>query len=203
MDLARGRFAGVIIEGTSRREEIDVVRIIRSPRGHRAPPVAPRRPDGGAYRFELIYDGANLRAYADKLEDLMEALIPGYGDLDGPARVVERLMLAVGAQVRLQAALCAELDMDACSPEEQDVLLGSREHPPAVQRWEAEVPLVLVESYYEPLGGLPRPESLPRGGGEPESNLIWIDPTSELSMLTSLSKAGLVNLASTDWGAIH
>jgi hypothetical protein len=170
--------------------------ITRSPRGD-VPSTPPRRPDGTAYRFELIYDGAKHRAYADDLVELMGALIPGYESLDGPSRAVERLVAAVRAQVRLQAWLCAEGDLEACSAEEREILLGSRHQPPAVERWEALIPLVLVENYYEPQGGLPRPEGVPQWGGGPDSNLIWIDASSEMALFLSLHLAGDLRLASS------
>ena len=124
--------------------------VMRNPRGTGViePPV---RPDGTLYRFEMIYDGAKYRAYADSATELCEALIPGYEHLEDPAeQATARIEFAVAQQVALQAAILAESHRSACTDDERDVLLSPRHVPPQLEIWEADVPLVLVDLYYEP-----------------------------------------------------
>ena len=156
-------------------------------------PDIPRRPEGGLYRFEMIFDSGRYRAYADTVTELCEQLIDRYAALDDDvAQAAARIQHAVRVQVQLQAALVAEADLSRCSPEEQELLLGSRHVPPVLEVWEAHVPLVLVDTYYEPLGQLPRPQGRPRSGGLAGSNLIWLRPGDEADLLTSLADAGVV-----------
>jgi hypothetical protein len=166
--------------------------VTRNPREGAAPDV-PHRLDGGLYRFEMIFDGGHYRAYADTATELCEALIPGYADVDGDvSQAAARIQCAVRAQVLLQAAAVAEGDLSSCSLEERELLLGPRHVPPAIEVWEAEVPLVLVDTYYHPLGRLPQPRGRARGGGAEGSNLIWLRPGDEAELLTSLADAGVV-----------
>lgn len=171
--------------------------VTRNPRDGVVPEV-PQRPEGGLYRFEMIFDGGRYRAYADTVTELCEQLIHGYAGLeDDVSQAAARIQHAVRAQVQLQAALVAEADLSSCSPEEQELLLGARHVPPALEVWEADVPLVLVDTYYEPLGGLPRPRGCPRAGPE-DSNLIWLCPADEAELLASLADAGVLVVSELD-----
>lgn len=162
-------------------------------------PEVPRRSDGTLYRFELIFDAGRYRAYADTLTELCEQLIAGYDGLEGDvAQAAARIAYAVRAQVHLQAAMVAEAGLASCTGEERELLLGPRHVPPAPSRWEAEVPLVLVDTYYQPLGEIPRPHSHPRSGGVPGSNLVWLCPADEASLVGSLAAAGVVVVSELD-----
>ena len=172
--------------------------LTRNPREGVAPDV-PHRPDGGLYRFEMIFDGGRYRAYADSVTELCEQLIPGYAELeDDVSQAAARIQHAVRAQVLLQAAIVVDADLAGCSGEEQEVLLGPRHVPPTLEVWEADVPLVLVDTYYEPVGRLPQPEGRPRGGGPEGSNLIWLRPGDEAELLASLADAGVVVVSELD-----
>jgi hypothetical protein len=168
--------------------------VIRNPSG--PVPPAPRKADGAVYRFEMLFDGLGYRAYADTATELCEELIAGYTAIDDEvAQAAARIQYAVGTQVRLQAELVDDEDaMTSTTPQEREILLGARHVPPALEVWEADVPLVLVDTYYQPLGRLPRPAGRPRGGGPPESNLVWLRPADEAELLTSLSEAGVIIL---------
>jgi hypothetical protein len=155
----------------------------------------PLRADGSFYRFELIHDGGRLRTYADNFAELCGALIEGYPVGDELEATAARIRFAVSSQVALQAMIDAEEDLSSCTPEEQALLVGSRHIPPHIEAWEADVPLVLVDTYYQPLGELPRPVGRPRGGGKPDANLIWLSPASEGSLVGSLAEAGLIGLS--------
>ncbi|MGH9250608.1 MAG: hypothetical protein ACRD0W_13950 [Acidimicrobiales bacterium] len=141
--------------------------VIRNPRGPESP-RAPTRPDGGLYRFEMIFGGWGHRAYADTEAELCGALIPGYGELlDDTARMKARIIHAVTEQVQLQASINVASDPEASTEADREVLLGPRHVQPPVARWDCDVPLVLVDIYYEPLGRLPRPPASRGGTGRP------------------------------------
>jgi hypothetical protein len=138
-------------------------------------------------------------------------------ELEGE-RYFYRLRYAVGVQVQLQSFILSEVEEgDDVTDEEWAVLEAPRDVPPQIEVWECPVPLVLVESYYEPDGDLPRPKGLPRtptpqetrtGNGATgssdegndldladDSNLIWLNPLTELDLLESLHRCGYVTLA--------
>lgn len=167
------------------------------------PRPAPTKPDGTGYRYEMIFDAGRTRGYADGAEELCGLLIPGYEhiDVDDPRSAAEaRIGYALRCQVRLQALLAAETDLGDCTSAEQQILMAGRHTPPTVEVWEAPVPLVLVTTFYVPVGDLSRPVGRPRGDGTDDSNLIWLDPTDELSLVTSLHTAGLLSLHVADHG---
>jgi hypothetical protein len=152
-------------------------------------PYPPRRPDGHPFTFELIYADGRWRAYAETTSELLAFLIPGYDQLEGPAeRLQARIRYAVDVQVALQARLAAHGDLRGCAPDQQALLLGSRDQPPVIERWSAPVPLLLITSFYQPAGPHVRPVE---DGGE----VWWLDPDDEWSLLESLAAAGWVGLA--------
>lgn len=167
--------------------------VVRNPPGDTPTAPAPRRPDGGLYRFEMIFDGLARRAYADSATELCHELIAGYTDLDNETdQAAARIRYAVDTQVRLQAELVTNTQLADCTPNERDLLLGARHLPPQLDIWEADLPLVLVDTYYQPTGPLPRPTGRPRNGGTPDSNLIWLRPGDESELLASLAEAGVI-----------
>ena len=72
------------------------------------------------------------------------------------------------------------------------MLLGTRHVRPAPDVWRADVPLVLVDVYYEPFGDVARPTGRPRNGGEDDSNVLWLSALDELSILSSMAEAGVI-----------
>jgi len=164
-------------------------------------PSVPRRADGGLYRYEMVFEGFAARAYADSVTELCEHLIPGYDELnEDVAQVAARIQHAVRVQVHLQAEILIRHGVGGCTPAEAALLLGSRHEPPVVELWQPGVPLVLVDVYYEPLGPLPRPKGVPRGGGPEGSNLIWLRPGDEAGLVDSLAEAGCIVVSVTGEG---
>ena len=171
--------------------------VANAPEG--ADQAVPRRADGSLYRFEMIFGGFAARVYADSITELCEHLIAGYAELDEDvAQAAARIQCAVRAQVHLQADIAAHYGTEGCTRAERELLLGSRHEPPTVGEWQPEVPLVLVDVYYEPLGPLPQPTGRPRGGGAEGSNLIWLRPGDEAELLESLAEAGLIVVSVAD-----
>jgi len=171
--------------------------IVSNPRGDR-PVEVPHHDDGSAFRFEMICDEAARRVYADTWTELVEALITGYADVSSAEEADEtRLLYAVRVQVELQAAINAGAVEYKFSDEESNVLLGDRHDQPRIGMWTSEIPLVLVTSYYEPFGELDRPVGRPPVG-DADSNLIWLDPTDEQTLIETVAGAGIVELAESN-----
>ena len=168
------------------------------------PPEPPLAADDHPFRYELTYDGDHLRAYAATITELCATLIEGYD----PAEISERLQAegvpseqledlvtgeldelrivhAVTIQVRLQADLNALANLDDLAHDQLAVLRGGRVIQPAIDSWEAPVPLVLSTHDYQPYGDLPKPDG----------NIIWLDPRDEATFIESLDAAGVVRLA--------
>lgn len=155
-----------------------------------APPRPPVGPGGRPYLFELVHAG--WRGYADTYDELVGLLIDGYdGLVTERARLAARLRYAADVQVPAQAAITATAgpqEFESLPPAEREALTGPRDQPPAVARWTAPVPLVLVTSFYQPDGEVPRPE--PAGG-----EVIWLDPSTDETLLVTLHEAGWIALA--------
>ncbi|MEV0144732.1 MULTISPECIES: hypothetical protein [unclassified Nonomuraea] len=163
--------------------------VIRNSSSADRPPAVPVKVDGSLYRYEMIFAGGGSRAYADEPGELVGALSPGYDALGTPdERDQARVRMALDAQVRLQAQLAATDRLEECTAEDRAVLLGGRHVPPAPEEWTAPVPLVLITTFYEPAGSLPRP----RG---PEELQVWLDPADDWTLLTSLHAAGVIDVA--------
>lgn len=156
-------------------------------------PVPPAPPDGKPYRYGMTRGG--WHGYADTAEELAALLITGYELLAGDSmRLRARIGYGAGVRIPIQARVTANRDLGACTAEQRAIVLGTRDTPPPVTEWLAPVPLVLVSSFYAPGGLLQRP--VPAPGCE----IIWIDPQTCQSLLTSLHAAGWISLASCDHG---
>ncbi len=151
----------------------------------------PTRADGRYYAYELIFGGGESRAYADTFEELAAALIENYADT-APAPLNQRIRYAFDAQVRIQAAINAQLLDDpsiAVPPEDAEILSRPRGQRIDLTTWSSTIPLVLLATDYAPVGPHPRPD------GE---TIIWIDPVNAESLIRSLADAGYVVLAELD-----
>ena len=169
--------------------------ITDNPRADR-PVEVPLHTDGTGYRYEMIYDGSASRVYADTLPELISALIPDYDAITtGEKADLARVLFAVRTQVELQAYLVANAQVELVD-DDRTQLLATRDTPPAVTNWTHEIPLVLVTSYYKPVGTLPRPVGTrDPETGQPDANLVWLDPMDELAFIESLAAAGVVIVA--------
>lgn len=170
------------------------------------PPLeSPRNPAGEPFHYCMLYNSATLVAWADSATELCDLLIEGYLEIpeeDLEEQAAQRALYAVGAQVRLQAAILAAADPARATEAERAVLSGSRDVPPEVEVWESPIPLVLVDAFYAPFTDRRRPLSRPRGDGAPGSNLIWLEFADELSFLMSLSAAGEIQMATADYAGM-
>lgn len=150
--------------------------------------VSPKDTDH-RWRFEMIYGGGVWKGHADTPEQLVEALIPGYASITQPAvRAQARLELARVAQAHWQAELIDRFSPENCTPEQRDTLLAVPMTAPQIQTWNAPLPLVLITTDYAPI----RPEAAPTG------NVLWIDPSGDWELLTTLADLGVITLRAED-----
>ncbi|MHB8245517.1 MAG: hypothetical protein ACYDGN_09215 [Acidimicrobiales bacterium] len=157
------------------------------------PPAPPAREDGELYRFEMIYRHLELRAYADEARELLALLIPGYPELEPAARRT-REQHALAVQLQFQPVLTLqhpELLTDLTAAE-WEVLNSDRSTQPAIERWDAQVPLLLIATGYEPYTSTPKPVDGKAGG---KQMILWLRPVEEESYLISLGESGWLFLA--------
>ena len=173
---------------------------------HPTPP--PRRTqDGQLYKYELIHDADHRRSYANTLTELCTALIQEY-DTDAITAQLDdqhlktaecashinteldrlRILYTIKVQIWLQALINSQTNLDQLTPHQQNVLRGQRITQPAINHWNAPVPLVLSAHEYQPHGPLTKPDG----------NIIWINPRDDRTFLTTLNQAGWIHLNKTN-----
>lgn len=151
---------------------------------------SPTRDDGTLHRYELVYAGHTRRVYADTESTLVDVLIPGYAAMTEQQQWEARLSYMIRAQVIAQAGLNAVDAFATLTHDQQTILQGPRHEPPVAATWSCPVPLVLVASFYAPAGDNPRPVS--DAGMEP--NVIWVNPSDDVTFLNSLHDIGVISL---------
>ena len=152
--------------------------------------AAPVKADGSSYAYEFLFAGLTRRAYADTPAELVGCLITGYEGQSLDEQWKSRLLLASAMQVSEQAYLNTAEGLTRCTSEQRTILQGTRHEPVVVPDWDCPVPLVLIRSHYLPAGSILPPAV--RDGMQP--NVLWIDPSDDLSLLSSLHDLGLVSL---------
>lgn len=158
------------------------------------PVDVPVKDDGSPYRFEMLFNGLVDRAYADTAEDLLACMIPRYTTMNPGERLAARLQHATRTQVTVQADInWNHRNLVGCTPEEQVVLSSSRATPPEVREWSSEVPIVLIDVYYQPIGTLPHPISAVADVKDPP-NIFWLRVEDEYEYLVSLGTVGFIDL---------
>lgn len=182
--------------------------------GSGAPP--PERPDGGSWPYVAIaLSGATY--YADSVTEIIEATLPGYADLKfvddagnvelldegNDVALVMRYDDLIGYATGLQEHIVTtaiengDFDPTAVSEDVLTELFAERIVPfegvpftddindeRVTLEWELDVPLVLMTSDYVPFTERPAPTG----------NIIWLDPTTELTYLRSLDRLGVLKL---------
>lgn len=174
---------GVKMKNFSSAEDISTLRI-------------PTRPDGSFYRYEMIADGGWSRYYDDSPSALIDCLLPGYAALESDDdRLTARIRHAVDLQVRLQARLNVFFAEHERTDAEHAILTAPRTFPPAVETWNSDIPLVLVDAFYAPHAASPLPDA-PQPRDESDApTLWWLRPAAgEIEYLRSLHAASLIDL---------
>lgn len=147
------------------------------------------------YKFEMLFNGLADRGYADDPVELLEMLIPGYSKGSVGEKMAMRLHHAVRVQTVQQANINYFYNVsDVCDPEEQVVLFGSRSVPVDVPTWNSEVPLILVDVFYEPHGRIKPPVSGIADVQDPP-NMLWLRTADEYEYLVSLHRCDYIVLS--------
>lgn len=157
----------------------------------------PLRADGRGYRYEMIFDRARSRAYADTTSELLAVLIGGYESLDTDERLTSRIRYASDLLAPAQAAVLARADQRTLAPEDLAVLTQPRFQPVVVDAWGCPVPLVLLDVHYAPYTNIPAPVSSLEDVTNPV-NIHWVRPADEFELLASLDRLGLISLAESN-----
>lgn len=147
------------------------------------------------YAMLTLPDGEEI--VGSTLSDIVDRLIPGYGDLpEGPESYERRLLMravtlanvAEKAQAIAVAALTAEVP-DAVEQLSEDALtaLFHDRHSQvlAIEHWDSDIPLFLPAGGYTPYTDLPRP------AGE---TVVILDPWDERTFITGILAAGFGEL---------
>lgn len=160
-------------------------------------PVTPPTLEGqevGGYQFCMYFNGDQEVAFANTWDELLNVLINGYSDMSEDDKIFHRIRLAQSACAMVQASILVDVTEGEVSAEEYAILTAPRGLPqPEANWWTSEVPLVAVETSYEPFTTVPRPASgLSAAADAP--NLWWIRPSDEEEFLISLNEIGFIRL---------
>lgn len=147
------------------------------------------RPDGHRYPLEMVFDGGKLSAFEDDAAGLLRHLIHDYDPSDEKQAGLSRARHALEVQVAMQPLLTFgdPQAFAALTEDEWRILDGSRDTQPKIERWDAGVPLILVDLWYAPYTGTVKPV------GE---RILWLRPLAEDSYLRSLHEVGYISLSS-------
>lgn len=151
------------------------------------------REDGTPWPFALAKGERSV--FADNAGEIIAHIIPGYDDLPaGPEGDDQALILrwetAATTATDIQALICADRGQEGLfdpANESEDTLTALFQDKMIavedVEAWDHEqVPLVLVATDYDPFT-----DRVP-----PTGNILWIDPSDEVTFLDSLSNLGVI-----------
>jgi len=159
--------------------------------------MLPARPDGSPWPLLLVH-GDRVTG-ADTAGQLLAELIPGYDRLPDDdtghdealwARYESAVATATELQETLLAAAAENGDFDAATADEAvlTALLTDKTTPHAEPAWRQRVPLVLIDTDYQPFTPRPRPDG----------RVIYLRPAQEHDYLASLAEAGLIQFLRAD-----
>lgn len=159
------------------------------------PVKVPVKSDGSLYRYEVINFGATQRGYFDEPDEIAAWLIPGLAQADDTATQMKRLLEhAFFVQTHLQAHIAAgspEL-YAALTEEEKNILDAPRNPDFSISKWEADLPIILVDVCYKPYS-----TALPPAFNETiKNNILWLKPASGINeYLITLDEIGFITLS--------
>lgn len=171
--------------------------ITRAPRKPGCQLIAPLREDGGRFQWGIRLPGYSRIGWADSIPELVSILVgsPDYLDLSAKEQAYRRIMRAVKLQCVTQArinllAQTVRDDWDLACEWERQVLNGPRYIQPSGFEsaalfdgrdvWTCPIPLILVRTGYAPFSDVEPVEGT-------DDNVWWVDPSTDTSMLDSLS----------------
>lgn len=164
--------------------------------------VSPRHEEDGTEFLYCVYlpNGTDV-VFTDSYAELLEVLIPNYVHMNEDEQIIHRDALgrSVAIQIQNQILLDPEyqdlINKGIVSPEELRTLHMSRDAAiPQADWWKCHVPLVVVETNYEPFTEVPRPASALSDGSALSPNLFWIRPVEEEDFVISLYDVGFLTI---------
>lgn len=159
------------------------------------PLIPPLHEDGTSFNYCMYTDGNMNVAFADDVEDLLNVLIPGYLAMSEADKDFSRIRLAQTVAAQVQAEIIFDVDPSLVSEEEWKALTAPRGvSQPRADWWTCEIPLVVVETGYEPYTNVPRPASAVADGRIDAENLWFLRPADEEDFLFSLHEVGYIRL---------
>lgn len=158
------------------------------------PILPPTHENGSSYAYCMYFNGDAEVVFADTQDELLETLIPGYGAMSEDDKDVARILLASAAAAQVQAEILMDVDPDSVTPEEWATLVARRDvSQPRADWWSSVVPLVVVETGYQPYTDVPRPASSLSSTQDAE-NLWFVRPVEEEDFLVSLHEIGYIRM---------
>lgn len=164
------------------------------PRNHHGDQVAPLDSNGQPYRYAWHDQAAGELVYASTADDLLDEWIPGYLEATPVEQSRARAEHAVTARTHIVATIAAGLAPAELSNEQEGVLLVDLQDMPDVDRWDPQVPLVLLEGMYRPFTDRMPPLSGIDGDVVDPSNILWLRHSTADGYLQSLARAGYIDL---------
>lgn len=154
---------------------------------HHGDDNVPEHPDGQIWLFAMPVNGSVV--FADSATSVIDFLIPGYEELDDDEALHVRVghaasTAAVVQTAMIESAIESGFDLAAQSEAALTALLTDKDIPVDGGPFDLDVPVVLVSTLYEPF------TSRPKVGG----NIVWLDPSDELTYLRSLAGAEVITL---------
>lgn len=166
------------------------------------PLIPPRHAeDDTAFLYCVYLPGGTDIVFTDSYTELLDVLIPNYSQMDEDQQIIKRAELARSVAVEIQTQILIDeeyeflINSGVVSDEELKTLKSPRDiEPPQADWWKCQVPLVVVETDYEPFTDIPRPASALSDGNVVSPNLFWIRPVEEEDFVVSLYDAGFITI---------
>jgi hypothetical protein len=157
--------------------------------------IPPTHKDGRGYKYCMYFQDDSQVAFADSYLDLIDVLIPDYSQMSEKERNYQRIHLAQAVALRTQNQVIGQYQPDDASPDEWAVLRAPRAlSQPRADWWECKIPLIVVETGYEPFTDIPRPSSAFVPSESEMQNLWWIRPADEEDFLMSLHEVSYIQI---------
>jgi hypothetical protein len=182
-----------------------------SSRDNRAPAPAVHE-DGSSYPWRMFFQNNQRIVDADTTEEILDYLIPNYTLMTVEEKRKSRVGLAEAVQVFARATILSEISPDeaeAMADWEWEILNyendensdpygwgdGSKpigtENGDEPDQWNSERQLVLLDVHYVPYTEVIPPLSS-EGDYKEVKNIVWLRPSGEENLLTSLSRIGYI-----------
>ncbi|MHB8318082.1 MAG: hypothetical protein ACYDEP_02450 [Acidimicrobiales bacterium] len=171
----------------------------------------PKHPDGGEYTY-AICTAHGEAVFTDSLVEALAQQIPGYADFvsraSGTDSALDELLGLRYDDLRLYADALqrwmiddaienGKIDVTSIGDQKLSALMNERLIPfegieeddgTADFTWECKVPLILFVTDYEPYTNRP----------QPDGQIMWLDPSTELTYMQSLDTLGVVDFLVLD-----